>query len=301
MALQKFHIIGEFSSEGYNSDASWRPTGICSFPNEIAACLTLIYCYLVFTPKQPSYFFRTLPLPLKRFIEATGFIWFFLFFAFVIVMTGSRIAIAAIVFTFMYQLYCEIKNNPRRYVGPIVIIFPIIAFLVFESIMNTDSLFRRSAKLFSMENVDKITMVWDYINPNEAHWDELHMTENIDKSWWIRLHKWAHAVKLYVTHPETWLFGVGPGLTSAALDGGLLRIFIEQGLIGAYVYWRFYSQIYHKTKALQWMVIVWVINNIFIDIYLTYKPMSLLFLVTGYAFAEQPEYDSQTEEQRVVT
>jgi hypothetical protein len=103
----------------------------------------------------------------------------------------------------------------------------------------------------------------------------------------MRIHKWIYALKIYFDHPESYLQGIGPGFAFAALDGGLLRILTENGLIGAFLYWMFFASIYHQSKQLAWMVLVFVINMIFFDVYLAYKPMILLFFVSGYTYARQ--------------
>lgn len=287
MTLQKLGIMGEFNAYGYQADAAWRLSGLASFPNEMAACLNLVYCYLTFRDPEPSRFFSTLPLFLRRFWESFGFLICFLFFAFLILLTGSRISLIALGVTFLWKFWNAFKAHPRRLAIPILAFLPVAIVTVIETITNTDSLFYRSAQLFSWDNIEQIAVVWNYIDPNDMQWEELSMVGTIDKSWWMRLHKWCHAIKLFANHPESWLFGVGPGLTSAGLDGGLLRIFIEHGFVGTYVFYRFFKEIYKQSEMMKWMIIAFVINNMFIDIYLAYKPMSLLFLTSGYVYAQK--------------
>ena len=49
----------------------------------------------------------------------------------------------------------------------------------------------------------------------------------------------------------------------------------------------FFKEIYKQSEMMKWMIIAFVINNMFIDIYLAYKPMSLLFLASGYVYAQK--------------
>jgi hypothetical protein len=106
-----------------------------------------------------------------------------------------------------------------------------------------------------------------------------------DASWWMRIHKWAYALKLYCLHPECWLQGIGPGFAMAALDGGFLRILTELGIIGCVLYGRLFYLIASQTTQLYWMMVAFMLNMVFFDVYLAYKPMSLLFLIAGYAYA----------------
>jgi hypothetical protein len=75
----------------------------------------------------------------------------------------------------------------------------------------------------------------------------------------------------------------------AGLDGGFLRILTEYGIIGSFLFWKLFSTIYHKTLQLKWMVISFAINMIFFDVHLAYKPMSLLFFITGFAYTIRSE------------
>ena len=117
--------------------------------------------------------------------------------------------------------------------------------------------------------------------------NEVILAANYDMSWWMRIHKWIYVIKAYVTNPECYLQGLGPGFAWAALDGGLLRIFVEYGIIGSFLFWKFFSSIYHINRQLKWMMISFMINMVFFDAYLAYKTMSFLLFIAGDAFERQ--------------
>ena len=88
---------------------------------------------------------------------------------------------------------------------------------------------------------------------------------------------------MYITHPECYRQGVGPGFAWSALDGGLIRILTEYGLIGVLViFWRLFSLLYKINPQLKWMIIAFLMNMIFFDAYLAYKSTSFLFFVAGW-------------------
>lgn len=284
MIMQKIGIIGEFnSSSGYSADGAYRVSGIASFPSEMGALLNLIFCYFLFAPKKT---FPKLPPDLARFMQRTYIYWLFIIFAVLIIMTGSRIAIVALIIPFLFKLKSELRVQSLSSLA-IVVSFLVcaVAALVFF-ITQTESIAVRSKGLLSWRNVDLARAVWDAQNISIGI-DNLSEVsyEGHDLSWWIRIHKWCYALKLYCYTPECYLQGIGPGFAWLALDGGLLRILVEYGLIGYYIFWQFFRSIYNQNSQLKWMVVAFMINMIFFDIYLAYKPMSLLFFVTGYVYS----------------
>ncbi len=293
MTFQKSGILGDISVSGYHADSTYRVYGIASFPSEMGALLNLIFCYLIYEHDEPSKL-RKLFSPLTyKFIKRTYIYWLFLLFSIFIVFTGSRIAVATLIFCFLFKLKDKYK---LRY---ILSLLPIISFVFFGSlvvtlvIIFTPSIFQRSMLLISWNNISLISEVWKNItithNPLEGF-----SVENgaYDMSWWIRIQKWCYALKIYYLNPQCYLQGIGPGFAMPALDGGFVRILTEYGIIGSFIFWKLFSIMYKKTIQLKWMLIAFLLNMIFFDIYLAYKPMSLLFLVSGYAYS----YSTTSEE-----
>ena len=119
-------------------------------------------------------------------------------------------------------------------------------------------------------------------HPPPGH--EVVTPETYDASWWIRIHKWIFAAKSFFYNPECYLQGLGPGFCGAALDEGLLRIIVEYGIVGTFLFWKFFSSLAKISLQTRWMVIAFLINMIFFDAYLAYKAMSLLLFASGYAY-----------------
>ena len=82
-------------------------------------------------------------------------------------------------------------------------------------------------------------------------------------------------------------FGVGPGCFSSAVDGSFIRILTENGIIGLFLYGMFFRSIFSTHRVLSWVFFAFSMNMIFFDIYLAYKPMSLLLLMAGYYVRQQ--------------
>lgn len=287
MVLQWAGLLGQFALGEYVGSTAGRVVGIASFPSEAGMLLDLAFCYLIFSEKQSSRLSNMLAPEIRAFFEQTYVYWLFLICSFLVIVTGSRIAIVALIFAFLFRIKDNLKNGS---IGTWLYAFGFIgmgAVLTVVMILNTDSVSTRSAGLLSWNNLKLVEVVWDKIDLSyDPIGNETVKFEAYDMSWWMRIHKWIYAFKIYYLHPESWLQGVGPGFAMAALDGGWLRVLTEYGLIGLALFIRLFSLIARQSVQLRWMVIAFAINMIFFDVYLAYKPMSLLFFVSGCVWAQ---------------
>lgn len=286
MLLQKAGWVGQFSFSGYVASAEDRVVGIASFPSEAGMLLNLIFCFLIYDEEKNRRLSHLLAPDIRSFFEQTRIYWLFLICSVLVVITGSRIAIVALAIPFLFRLKGQLN---RRFLGTWVFAILFVSLgvaLTAAMIQNTASVAMRSAGLLSWKNFDLIGMVWERLDVFDPIDNEVVKYEAYDMSWWMRIHKWCYALKIYYLHPECWLQGVGPGFATAALDGGFLRILTEYGLIGSFFFWKLFSHIYRQSVQLRWMIIAFAFNMIFFDVYLAYKPMSLLFFVSGYTWAK---------------
>lgn len=286
MLLQKFQITGGVSSEGYYGDVSSRVQGIASFPSEMGLILNLLFCYMVYDPSLSSRLRRFFDTPFSEYFSRKLYLYslFFLCGMFVI-FTGNRISIVALLLCFFCALKQVINFRSAGSFITLMIVIPILLGGVGFFVAQSAGVYDRSLDLFSWKNLDLFSIVWEKIDLTKSPMgNEVVSSENYDASWWIRIHKWLFAAKSYLTHPECYLQGLGPGSMGAALDGGLLRIVTEYGLIGVVLFWKFFACLYRLNQQTKWMVIAFLINMIFFDAYLAYKTMSLLLFSCGYIF-----------------
>jgi hypothetical protein len=286
MVLQKAELVGQFALGTYISSTAGRVVGIASFPSEAGMLLDLVFCYLIYNTSESKFFSRLLPPDIYAFFKQTYVYWLFIICSTLVIITGSRIAILALVVAFLFRIKDDFK---RGSIGTWLYGFGFVAVgavLTAIMIQNTDAVTARSAGLFSFKNLQLVEIIWDKIDLSyDPIGNETVKFEAYDMSWWMRAHKWIYAFKIYYLHPECWLQGVGPGFAMAALDGGWLRILTENGLIGLFLFGKLFLTIARQSLQLRWMVVAFCINMIFFDVYLAYKPMSLLFFISGYAWA----------------
>jgi len=288
MIFQRWGYIGYWSQFGYEPLCTYRCGGIASFPSEMGMLLNFFFCYLLYIPE------KIIPISLKKYFneslsEMIGSFILFVVFAYLLMINGSRIAFGAhLVLYFIYTFEMIRKKFTRR--SSLLFFGAFVLFLPLQSlVMQESTLFKRSLNLFSEKNFLLIQKVWDIIDVRYVPIGKeavKHDANNEDTSWWMRVHKWVYAVKIYVTHPESYLQGIGPGFAMAGLDGGIIRIFVEYGLIGFCLYLLLFYYIAVSSPVLNKCILAFFINMCFFDVYLAYKPMALLFFLTGYVYVK---------------
>jgi hypothetical protein len=285
---------GLSSIDGYSSNVSERVQGIASFPSEMGLILNLLFCYFVYEP-LPSRFIATIPSPFGRYIFRTFYLyWMFLLFGVLIIFTGNRISLVALLLTFLWRLKQSIQLRSFPSYLPLFFVFPMICICLGYAIFSSVGLYERSLDLFSWKNIDLFSLVWDKIDVAYELKSDIDITsKSYDLSWWIRLHKWLFIAKSFYLHPASYLQGLGPGFAGPALDGGWLRIFTEYGLVGTYFFWKFFASLYRINSQTKAMVITFAINMIFFDAYLAYKTMSFFLFVCGSIYAKSVSSDFQ--------
>lgn len=289
MVLQKLNLTGGIIATGYHEDVSGRVQGIASFPSEMGLLLNLLACYLMFDDKTKSHFVNLFQSPFTRYVLHKLYLYgLFCLFAIFIIFTGNRISIVALCICFICRLRQELSFRSLGSSISMIILIPLATAAIAFGITQTAGVYQRSADLFSFKNLELFTLVWDKIDITQNPiGNEVVGSKNYDMSWWLRIHKWLFMAKSYWENPECYLQGLGPGYAGAALDGGLLRILTEYGLIGTFLFWKFFACLYRLNLQTKWMVIAFLINMIFFDAYLAYKTMSFLLFICGYIFERQ--------------
>ncbi len=286
MILQKLNLAGAVTVEGYYGDVSARVLGVASFPSEMGLILNLLFCYMIWDESAPSRLVNIFTSPFIRYLlRACYLYWMFALFGIFIIFTGNRISIMALFVCFFCRFFQTIKLRSIGSLATLLILVPLLLGGIGFVITQSESVYQRSMDLFSFKNLKAFEIVWEHIDiTKEPLESQASSTETYDMSWWIRIHKWLFVTKSFIYTPLCYLQGLGPGFNQAALDGGLLRIVTEFGLIGTFLYWQFFSSLYRLNPQTKWMMIAFLINMIFFDAYLAYKTMSLFLFICGYIF-----------------
>lgn len=286
MTLQKLSMVGGIVSEGYHADVSARVQGIASFPSEMGLLLNLLFCYFAFGDRTKSQFVHLFKSPFTRYLLQKLYLYgLFCLFGIFIIFTGNRISILALCLCFIFRIKQDLALRSMGSYFSMLILVPIVAVAIGFAMTQTLGVYERSSNLFSYKNLELFNVVWDKIDiAQHPTGKEGLESQHYDMSWFIRIHKWLFMTKSYLNHPECYLQGLGPGYAGAALDGGLLRIITEYGLIGVFLFWKFFGSLYRLNSQTKWMMIAFLMNMVFFDAYLAYKTMSFLLFTCGYIF-----------------
>lgn len=106
-----------------------------------------------------------------------------------------------------------------------------------------------------------------------------------DTSGLQRLFRWTSLIKSTCSAADSIILGLGPSFGTEAVDGYIVRVFIETGLLGLFMFaWFAWALLFDSTDA-SWpfrqYVFILLVTACFIDIFTSYKPMLLLWLWHG--------------------
>jgi hypothetical protein len=263
MVLQMFHIVGGFASAGYYPRIG-RPIGLTGGPWEIGVLINFCLVILLFDGNVSK----------KAAVQA------FLITTALLLLTASRMAMLAQL-AILIAFYRHQGHNVLSVLwksGMAVAILAAVVWFIPNPVQE------RSQKLFDVENLHYLQQMYERTpdNPSLDEFYDFEIQDDSDMSWVMRVSKWCVAVKLWMRDSTSPIFGVGPGGIGVALDGGWLRIVIENGILGLITLLLLARSIWCISPTLRIMLLTIAINMLMIDIYLAYKVMAFLFFTAGY-------------------
>lgn len=221
------------------------------------------------------------------------FFWFqsprkiYLFLAVVILLlTQSRITLVGLLLIFFVRSF-NLKGR---------VLFLIGGFLVFLLLATLDArVLDRFALLFDSKMTDSFNTLlngiggfkntWDYREWAFLTYNDVLTDAEGDKSTLIRfIRQYALLSSVSDCGLECYLVGLGPSFAGAAVDGNLVRLFVEYGIIGTVLFivgiWRVVAATRNVTLSSYFLLMVF--TALAIDILVSSKAMSLLWFLCGY-------------------
>ena len=268
------NIIGGFASRGYRVDTSERVIGLTGGPWEIGAICNIAICYFLFGSSKTNK---------KNWL-------LIIMSSIIIILTQARAPLAILAITFLFYLFNSTSIKKLMTFAALTLTLT-IGFILGDGLISG-----RSESLFSLENIKVIETYYDKINVQknlvgsdknaglEYEWD---YSAGYDTSWLARLYKWIYIYKVWISSVFFLIFGVGPGVWGTAVDGGWIRLLTEYGSIGFLLFFRFFKNAFSKIISLRWVCYAFFANMIFIDMYMSYKFMSILFLIIGSTYRSE--------------
>ena len=289
LILQYFSLLPSFSST--NGLIFGYLTGTTGGPWEVATTLSLsvivILDYLLLNKKYKNAFLV------------------FMFTNFIFLIVGQRSPIVAVFLVFILSIYVRvgIYKYLKNVKGIIIFLLaPIIYYfyLIYQSqgfLFDPYDSLGRFISIFNSTNFITVFIgYYNYIDVDLADhiittrysripigsWADL---SYIDLSLVQRIEKWAYAIKTFVSlMPLSIFIGIGPGWSGPSLDSGILRLFIENGLIGAIFYFSFLYEVFKKNRNSIFIILILLLNMVFIDVNISYKVMALFLFIAGVFF-----------------
>ncbi|NYA42986.1 hypothetical protein HZI31_06655 [Serratia fonticola] len=266
--MQKLGIVGGFNVRGYQPDMSERVIGLTSGPWELGVILNFATCYFLINAKSTA----------TRYIV-------FAVATVIIFITGSRMSLLAQIVAMFIYLYsgASLLTALKRaaFIIPAVVL---IIVYIGDSVVA-----ERSASLMSMDNLNSWVNYYDwvYLGDKVPDWSDLGMMSggDVDASWSMRGTKWIYAIKLFLSSPVYYVIGVGAGAFGNALDGGWLRLLTETGILGLLLFISFLLAVRKTSRTMNLFVFVLAVNMLMIDIYMSYKVMSMFLFFAGFYVA----------------
>jgi hypothetical protein len=199
-----------------------------------------------------------------------------------VILSGSRVGLVVnTLIVASYLMTLEVKYW-EKLVGFAAIL--VISTLIFIALPN--SLGERSRSILekgNLENTQQIGQQDKCLNLKAGATIDFAVVDNgkQDPSWGVRAQKWANAVCLYHQKAGNYLLGVGPGFFGPALDGSFVRVLVEHGAFGLAFLLASLAGLDIAFRRHRLFAIVFAAHMVFIDIYLSYKFVSLLLFILG--------------------
>jgi hypothetical protein len=286
--LQALHILPSPNA----FDQSMRASGNTNGPYEMATVTAFLLCYLGYRNKE-------------RLYGAVSFV--------LIILTGARSTFVGVAISLAKVMT---RGRRRRVVLVAAGVFAGIALLggygaILTSGATADpkgNVMQRLSAATDLVNVDVVTIYEntptyrttdEYISGAFIYAIPLSGEAGGDPSAMQRVFRWTALIKSALANVDTTLIGLGPSFGTSAVDGYFVRAFVETGVVGLGLFlwfvWALMSPKGHSPWQFREYVFIMLVTAISIDIFVSYKPMLILWLWHGmneYQVAEGTDANS---------
>lgn len=267
LLLQYFSILPTFSL----FVGSGRAVANTGGPYELAVLAALLALYFWFQSKNKVYFLLAL---------------------IILFLTQSRITLVALLLIIFFKAF-----KLRGKVAFLIVTFAAIFFLSFTNL----GVFERFLTLFDEKTLDAAKLLFEGV-PHFSNTTEYRQWAFVDYgtslggaegdiSTYIRLiRQYSLFLSVQDCGLSCQLFGMGPSFASAAVDGNIVRLLVEYGVIGTCLFIYGLKKIVYSSGnlMLRHYFILLLITAIAIDILVSSKAMCLLWFLCGFYAKDNP-------------
>ncbi|MBQ3352674.1 glycosyltransferase [Candidatus Saccharibacteria bacterium] len=212
-----------------------------------------------------------------------------------VILSESRIALVAItVVTIMWVLKAVFGARERgKGLSPLkvlasALVLAVVAIGVVKGLQSS-----RFAGVDFGDYVNTTISAWEHSDYDYYRWNKqpyyspLVFSQTDDRSFALRITKWTVLIKQAVEVAP--LFGLGMSISGEAMDGGIVKLFCETGMIGLILWIILMVTVWKQARnnkkisfVVLSMIAVLFINAIFIDIFDASKVMMAFWFIVGY-------------------
>lgn len=257
-----------------------RAVGNTNGPYEMAVVAAFLMCYLGYGWSRPT-----------SGVLSAG----------LVILSASRITFVATTISLMYSMAFRSGSKRARLIPLVSIVaLGLIVFIGYRLFYGSSkgedvSIVGRLSSAVSGMSGDILAAAYrgaptyakskDYIDGQFASAIDEASTVEADQSGLQRLFRWTTLIKSTSSSTDSTVLGLGPSFGSAAVDGYFVRLIIETGLLGLFMFgWFVRALLVDQTRS-SWpfrqYVFIMLFTACFIDIFVSYKPMLLLWMWHG--------------------
>jgi hypothetical protein len=252
-----------------------RASGNTNGPYELAVVCGFLLCYVAYRKRN-------------FWIGAASVV--------LIVLTASRITLIATVLSLLHFAVTRTRS-----IGKVITLASALLFVggglyvlsssglvhigAFERLQNSNSLDVSDARVV----YDAAPVAKNATEYMQGSFQDLNGFDTADfegdMSGLIRFTRWLTLLKTNFAHIDSIIIGLGPSFGSAAVDGYYMRCYVETGSVGLLAFLAFLAAMIFSRRGSNWYfreyLMIMIVSSIFIDIFLSYKSMMLLWLWHG--------------------
>lgn len=250
-----------------------------SGPYEFSAFFSIMACiYIVKILKDKDYF--SIPLLIISIGE--------------ILISQSRISILSVLVLTIATILYYFKSKKQRIITIMCMCSLILIFILLVNFSNI-TILKRFKTINLMESLKTFEIAWNntdydyYASTGQINYSQEALNSSNDLSYVFRISKWATLLKETIKSP---IIGLGSSIVGEGIDGNIVRIICENGLLGIVIWLLLIIYIFkvsigknknRYSKFVAFITINMFIIAIFIDIYEASKIMSLYWFLIGTA------------------
>ena len=279
--FQSAGLVGGIGMTGFTEEFGGRVFGLCNGPWELAIVICIVFGVLVANPWVKESRWRVALLYACSFLT--------------LVLTAARTPLAIFLLLVVTLLTQALPRGPRLAIrfGVPLIVFVILYFGVWA--IETDNFaVSRLREFLNPHNLDDLYTYAVNFQPSYSFVDMSpedlgrYKEAGMDPSMAIRLSIFNYlASSYYFGGPIAWIIGIGHGTAGPSTDMGMIRIFVEVGVLGFVCFHMMLYRYAIEVPQLRFAIVAILVNQLTLDVYVGYKTMFVFFLCAGYLLAVQ--------------